>query len=292
MDQAMQAATPSEAEIAARLEMLLRLGPRPTMAEVADLHYMYEISVQSPDEDVEFFADTFKELRGRDALILKEDFCGTAKISVEWTKLSPLRRAIGVDLDGPTLEWGLRHNVIPAGQDVAQRVHLIQADVRDVSDHKADLVCSLNYSSNVFKTRDALRQYFIGAFNSLVDDGVFFLELFGGSESMCVQTDCPRDFDTFTYEWEQAAFNPATHAMTCHINFSFPDGSALPKAFSYDWRFWTPVEIREVMLEAGFTKVKTYWGEIDDDGVVSDGFIDTDEPDQSDAWLAYVVALK
>ena len=228
----------------------------PKISDVADIHELYEEAVQSPEDDIIFFRLTFLELRGRHPLVMKEDFCGTSLICCEWVELSPEHKAVGVDLDKDTLQWGATHNIKKLAPEAAQRVMLINDDVLNVRDPKVDFICALNYSFFVFKTRALMRQYFEAAYASLVDDGIFFAELFGGSETMCVQKDEPREFDSFTYEWEQAAFNPATHDMTCHINFYFPDGSKIAPAFTYDWRFWTPPEIKELMLEAGFRETR------------------------------------
>ncbi|MCK5386356.1 MAG: class I SAM-dependent methyltransferase, partial [Gammaproteobacteria bacterium] len=76
---------------------------KPTMAEQADRHTLYQESVQFPEAEVDFMSKTFQKLRGRKALSMKEDFCGTAYLATEWCKSDPERTAIGVDFDGPTL---------------------------------------------------------------------------------------------------------------------------------------------------------------------------------------------
>ena len=49
-----------------------------TMAEQADKHELYELAVQNVENEVVFLKDTFRQIRGRTAHILREDFCGTA----------------------------------------------------------------------------------------------------------------------------------------------------------------------------------------------------------------------
>ena len=44
---------------------------RPTMAEQADIHELYEESVQNVENEVEFMQTTFRELRGRDAFLFR-----------------------------------------------------------------------------------------------------------------------------------------------------------------------------------------------------------------------------
>ena len=51
---------------------------------VDDKYYFYENSVQDPEFDVNLFSRIFKEHRGRKALKLREDFCGTFFLSSQW----------------------------------------------------------------------------------------------------------------------------------------------------------------------------------------------------------------
>jgi hypothetical protein len=74
-------------------------------ARTADKHVLYQESVQSPEEDVRFFARRYKSLTGKPLRQFREDFCGTAKLSCEFVKLHRENTALGVDLDGSTLRW-------------------------------------------------------------------------------------------------------------------------------------------------------------------------------------------
>ncbi len=271
---------------------------RPSMAQQADKHALYEKSVQAPEFEVEFFTDRFQELRGRDALVMKEDFCGTALLSVEWCKSDPRRRAIGVDLCPDTLAWGRQNNIQPAGSDVAERLTLVEANVLDVAEPKADITCAMNFSYNIFKSRDDLRRYFQAARQGLNSDGLFILDIFGGTECIDVNLDEREvDGEEFTYEWEHAKYNPITNEILCHIHFEFPDGSRLDKAFTYDWRLWSIQELHEILLEAGFSKVRVYWEEYEDDGDEDNEFMEgtgnyyeTTEVENQESWLTYIVA--
>ena len=69
------------------------------MAEKADKHELYELSVQDVENEVIFLQDTFKEVRGREAHLLREDFCGTASACCQWVKQGEAFQAIGVDID-------------------------------------------------------------------------------------------------------------------------------------------------------------------------------------------------
>ena len=82
-----------------------------TLAERADIYELYEESVQAVDVEVEFLQATFHELRGRNPVSFREDFCGTASASCEWVRTSPVRHAVGVDIDATVLDWGRRNRV-------------------------------------------------------------------------------------------------------------------------------------------------------------------------------------
>jgi len=269
------------------------------MADKADLHELYEKSVQSPEADIEFFINTYKVLRGKEPLDMREDFCGTGYLSVEWCKSHPQRRAQGIDLDRPTLDWGLEHNVNPAGPDVASRVELVEANVLDTSDFRADITCACNFSYNIFKTREALREYFEAVHRGLKDDGIFVMDVFGGTETMDILEE-ERDVDDedFTYIWDQDKFNPITNEILCYIHFNFPDGSAIRKAFTYDWRLWQLPELSELLQEAGFSKVRVYWEEFVDDDDDSDElegtgeYFEATDVENQESWVNYIVAEK
>lgn len=268
-----------------------------TMASQADIHALYEKAVQEPESDVEFYNDTYQKIRGKKPLVLREDFCGTALISTEWCKSDPARKAIGVDLDGPTLDWGRQHNLDPAGDDVASRIQLIQANVLEVKEPKADVTCAMNFSYNIFRTRDALRDYFAAARDGLNEDGIFILDMFGGTEAMDeMEEERDIDDDDVTYIWDQDSFNPITNDITCYIHFNFSDGSEIQRAFTYTWRLWSIPEVRELMLEAGFSKVRVYWEKFidsdeDDDELEGTGeYYEAMEVENQESWIIYIAA--
>jgi SAM-dependent methyltransferase len=262
-----------------------------TMAEKADIHDLYERSVQAVDLEVEFLRDTFRALRSRDASSLREDFCGTASLSCEWVRGGPRRHAIGVDLDPDVLDWGRRNRVARLPEAARARVKLKNADVRTVGTERVDIVGAFNFSYFCFKTRDEMRKYFARVRDALNDDGVFFLDAFGGPEASDLIKEKTK-IDGFTYVWEQAVFEPVTSRILCHIHFKFPDGSKIKRAFTYDWRLWTLPELRELLLEAGFSTARVYWEGDDGEGGGNGEFKEhaTGEPDL--AWIAYLVAEK
>jgi hypothetical protein len=270
----------------------------PSRAQSADIHDLYQQSVQAPEADIEFFTETYEKLRGRKPLTMREDFCGTALLSVEWCQSDPERYAFGIDLSEETLDWGREHNIAPAGESVARRITLRHGNVLDPVEEKVDITCALNFSYCIFKTRELLRQYFENARSGLADNGILVLDLFGGTETIDILEE-ERDVDDadFTYVWDQDRYNPITNEILCYIHFNFPDGSKLERAFTYDWRLWTIPEIRELLTEAGFSKVHVYWEEFeesddeDDDELEGTGrYHDAEEVENQESWVIYIVA--
>ncbi len=263
----------------------------PTLAERADKHALYQGSVQVPEADVEIFDDIFKKIRGRRPMTMREDFCGTGFLSCTWVASHPKRRAVGIDLDRPTLDWGEAHNVAKLTPAQKQRVQLLEGNVLDGIGDRCELTCALNFSYAVFKTRDLLRRYFESVHERLTDDGVFMTELYGGTEAI-VELEEERKCKGFVYVWEQARYNPITHDTLCHIHYRFKDGSKIDKAFTYDWRLWTIPELRELLLEAGFSKVDVWWEGVDDDGEGTGVYAPTEYEENQESWLVYVIAVK
>ena len=68
------------------------------LAQQADRYELYEESVQNVEFEVSFYKKMFKKFANRDATSLREDFCASAKISVEWVKKSPSSTSYAVDL--------------------------------------------------------------------------------------------------------------------------------------------------------------------------------------------------
>lgn len=271
------------------------------LADSADKHILYEKSVQSADFELDFFAKKFKSIRKRKAASMREDFCGTAHLSVEWCRRNKENTAIGVDWCKDTLAWGQQHNIEPAGAKVASRISIIHDDVLKVSTKPVDFVCAMNFSYCIFKDRDTLRKYFKNVLKGLKKDGVLFLDLLGGTETIDItEEDREIEDENFTYVWEQESFNPINNNLLCHIHFDFEDGSRLEKAFTYDWRLWSLPELQEILLEAGFKNVRIFWEEYeedpddpDSDELVGTGkYKETKVAEQQESWLAYIAAEK
>lgn len=261
------------------------------MAELADIHELYEESVQNVEHEIEFLAKTFREVTGRTGYLFREDFCGTASAACEWVKQGPEYQAIGVDIDPSVLDWGRQNRIgrLPA-QDQA-RVSLIEANVLEVETPKVDLLAAFNFSYWIFEERATMLHYLKQARAALKDDGVLFMDMFGGPDSFDVTKEKTKH-KGFTYIWEQADFHPVTNHMRCHIHFKFPDGSKIKNAFTYEWRLYTAPEMRDLLLEAGFRKVTVYWEGEDEEGEGNGVFTADDKGTADLAWIAYIVAEK
>ena len=262
----------------------------PTQAEQADKHVLYEQSVQCVDAEIDFVDATFEALRGRKAKTIREDFCGTTNSSCEWVKRRDDNIAYSVDLDPDVLEWGKNNKISKLTEGQAKRVNIIEANVLDVDVEAIDAVLAMNFSYWLFKDRASLLDYFQRVYGSLVDDGVFFLDSFGGYEAFREMEESTKQ-DGFTYVWDQAHYNPITGEGLFHIHFKFKDGSQLRKAFTYDWRVWTLPEIQELLSEAGFSPA-IYWEGTDEDGDGNGIFEETREGEADAGWIAYIVARK
>ena len=262
------------------------------MAARADRHVLYEKSVQNAEAEVDFVDDTFNDLRGHRARWLREDFCGTANVCCEWVRRRRDNVATGVDLDAAVLAWAREHHVEKLKPAARNRVRLMQGDVLSARTRKADIMLAMNFSYWIFKDRSTLRRYFSTVHDNLARDGIFFLDCYGGFDAFKVLKE-KRKVGRFTYCWEQASYNPLNGHMTCHIHFSFPDGSKLVRAFSYEWRLWTMPEIREVLAEAGFSNVMIYtqgWNART--GEPSGEFSPAETAEADAGWISYVIALK
>ena len=280
-----------------------------SLAEVADRHVCYEASVQCVEAEIDFVTETFEKLRERLLRLLREDFCGTANTSCEFVSRHDDNRAVGVDLDEPTLQWGRDHNLSKLPEAGQARVELRNENVLTVETEPVEAILAMNFSYFIFQQRDLLRSYFEKCRAALQDDGMLFLDCFGGHESFAENEDHreiedddgkpvliginEHSKDGFTYVWDQHKYNPITGEAVCKIHFHFPDKSKIKNAFTYVWRMWSLPELRELLTEAGFRQVDVYWEGTDEDTGEGNGeYYPTLDGEADPAWVAYIVAQK
>lgn len=269
-----------------------RPAARPLLtARNADRHDLYQRSVQLPDHETRFLGRIFEAHTGRRPLHLREDFCGTALLCAHWAKSHPERTATGLDTSRPTLEWGRAHNLPPIGA-AAERVTLLEQDVLVPTRRKFDVIGAHNYSYQVFHERRQLLRYFRAAHRSLADDGLFVLDALGGFESTQPRVE-RRRMTGWTYVWEQEHYDAVNAHFVCHISFEFRDGTALRRCFTYDWRHYSLSELRDLLFEAGFVSVDTYWEGTDESGRGGSGvYRRVTRAENEPVWNAYLVARK
>jgi SAM-dependent methyltransferase len=266
-----------------------------TLAQQADPHRLYELAVQCAEAEIDFVDATYRRLRGRRAVLLREDFCGTANVSCEWVCRRRGNRAIGVDIDPGVLDWGRRHNVARLTAPQRLRVELIRGDVLRVRTPPPDIVSAMNFSYWLFAERRELKRYFRSVKRALAPDGILFLDAYGGYDAFrSIEEEREIDADgwRFTYIWEQERYNPVDGGLICSIHFAFPDGSRLDRAFRYVWRLWTLPEIRELLEEVGFRRITVYWQGWDENGEPDGDFKPATEGDADAGWICYLTAEK
>jgi len=262
-----------------------------------DPFVLYTASVQSVETDLDFVEKVYRRRRKRDLELVREDFCATAALCCEWVSRGKSHRAVGVDLDRTTLAWARDQRLARLG-DAAERVTLLEGDVRDVSKIPVDAILAFNFSYWIFKERAELLGYFRAAHTSLAEHGMFVIDVFGGTEAMDsaheerrVKGEVDLDGDkipAFTYVWEQELFNP----VNCHISFEFGDGTHLERAFTYNWRFWSVAELRDLLAEAGFSTLDFYIDGFDENDEADGKYRRRASFDNHPSWVAYLVAYR
>lgn len=269
-------------------------APRFTAAS-ADKHELYQLSVQSPDTDVEFLEQVYREERkGKDALHFREDFCGTAILSSYWLRRGEQYTAEGFDIDPDPLAWGRKNVFEPLGDELIGRMNMHQSDVRAPSEKKPDVRCAQNFSYCALHTRAELIEYFKSAYEDLADDGIFVLDIHGGAECFEEMEEETELEEGFTYVWDQDEFYPVTHEAVNYIHFRFKDGTEMDRAFTYHWRLWMFPEVVDALKEVGFQRVDPYWeGTDEEDEEEGNGeFTKTERGENDLSWVAYIVAHK
>jgi SAM-dependent methyltransferase len=260
-----------------------------------DRHALYEAAVQSVDFELDFMSRTYSRRNHREARSFREDFCATAAMATAFAARSPDNIAYGVDIDANTLAWARRRRLAHAGE-TATRVHLTRADVRRTPRRRVDIACALNFSWWVFHQRSELLAYLRAARAGLRPHGILFMDALGGarSEKPLVEKRRVRDRSTpegrhippFTYIWEQVRVDAISRNFVAHIHFEFDNGSRMTRAFTYDWRLWTLIELRELAAEAGFTDFEVWSEGWDKNGRMDGKMQKRTFIDNEDGWTA------
>ena len=261
-------------------------------AKKADKYHLYQLSVQSPEPDIEFLDKVYRKANGKKAKHFREDFCGTCLLTATWINQGKNYTAESYDIDPEPLEWGYRYNLKPLGKNASQAVQC-QADVREPSLKKPDIRCAQNFSYWIFKERREMLNYFKNCRKDLAKKGIFVIDIHGGPEAITYMEEESELEHGFSYVWDQYEFWPVTSEATMKIHFRFDDGSEIKNAFTYNWRVWTIPELTELLNEAGFKKVDCYWEGTAEDGESGNGIFKVTRKGTNDlSWVAYLVAIK
>ncbi len=256
-----------------------------------DKYSLYTRAVQSPETDVEFFSQVYEECRkGTKPRVLREDFCGTFRLAIEWVKASSKARAIGIDLDLEPLEYGRTHYLPALSPKQKARITTIQANVMSSSLPKSDIIAAMNFSHYIFKSRLLMKKYLRQCWKSLNPNGIMVMDAFGGT--LCQESNLEETVfakEGFSYLWDQEFFDPITHHAIFHIHFKRKGEGRRSKVFSYDWRMWTLPELREILLDAGFVRTHVYWEGTTRKGEGNGVFKRAEKGEECESWIAYVI---
>ena len=250
------------------------MSKREPLPKIFDKYAYYTRAVQSPDADVEFLRDCYRELNGKLPKTLREDFCGTFANSCAWVKLHKEFSSYGIDLDEEPIGYGKKHHLSALSEEQQQRIHLLHANVLDQGLPVVDIIAAMNF------------------YKSLNPEGLLIADCFGGSQ--CYEAlEEETDHGDFSYFWDLDEFNPVNNQVKYYIHFKLKnEKEKREKCFSYDWRMWSITEIREVMEEVGFKNTYVYWEGTTDQGEGDGCFQRTERGEECEAWIAYIVGQK
>ncbi|KAJ2384044.1 hypothetical protein H4S02_005005, partial [Coemansia sp. RSA 2611] len=175
------------------------------------------------------------------------------------------RRAFGIDIDPEVIEYAQNH-VVNAVDD-GSRIQLVCGDVLDVGSEdgtnslappRVDIIAAFNFSVCYFHQRCDLVRYLTHSLNNLRDFGLLFCDIFGGAEATQSQVRRVRDLGSFKYQFQQHSYDLQTNIVHFSLGFKMKDGSMLKDCFTYKFRIYSLCELKEAMLEAGFSRVSIW----------------------------------
>ncbi len=258
---------------------------------IATKYKLYEKSVQCHSNDIIFVNREFQKIYGKLPLSLREDFAGTAAMACDWVRQSELHLAWGIDFDSEPITYGMNNHHAPLSSNEKKRMKYIQGNVLDDYFFKTDIIVAFNFSYFVFKKRKELLNYFKKVYQSLNGQGAFFIDLFGGTEAFS-----PLEEETVheehSYYWDCEGYNPITGECLYHIHFkTHHDNIKHEKVFTYSWRMWSLAELREILEDAGFSKTIPFWEGDSDSGEGDGNFYNTEQAENCESWVTYIMAL-
>jgi SAM-dependent methyltransferase len=281
----------------------------PPPLSLKEKYDLYEAAVQTPDVHAEWFRGAFFTITGRRPYTFREDFSGTFAISTEFVRTDPLSCAICLDLDEDTLKYGVERarNIAkrerakpakrrtPGSATFLSRLLPVKKNVISVTTPKVDLCIACNFSFNIFTERSDLLKYFKAVRKSLKPGGVFMMEVGGGADFTEKKREQrryrKRGKPWFTYIWDQQDYDPLTGLSRFGIHFKLADGRYYKNVFHYEWRVWALPELRDLLLEAGFSRTTCFWEQADENGDGSDVYNMVEHGDNDYSYISYLCGL-
>jgi hypothetical protein len=257
---------------------------------------LYQKSVQNAKKEAEFFRKVFRLIFNKVATTFREDFCGTGLLSCEWVKSNVMNSAVGLDFDQETLDWGIANNVNNLSSG-SERIQLLNQNVLDEFDtkQKFEIICSLNYSHFLLPQRKMILKYFTNMVKNLETKGIFIMDFYGGSHIYSDHKYQHNKSSNF-YEFSGKQMNIIANTSKCSLNYKVKKNKYKP-FFSFNFRIYSIIELREALEEAGLTQFKLYIKEINDDE--DDDYAEYEEVDingeyypESERLTGYLIAYR
>lgn len=257
-----------------------------------DKYHYYLKSVQSPKDDVEFYEKAYHHFNaGKIPVSLREDFCAAFANSCAWVEMDDVKHAFALDIDPEPLDYGRDNYMAKLTADEQERMHVKEMDVLADDAPEADIIAATNFSYFFFKKRQELLHYLTQCHKKLNKGGVMIMDIFGGSD--CYEAnEHETEYDDYSYFWDQNELNPITNEVTFAIHFKRKGEKKRVNVFTYDWRFWSIAEVRDILEEAGFSQSVVYWEGTDEDGEGNGEFEISTSGEECESWIAYIVGKK
>ena len=255
-----------------------------------DKYLYYKKSVQSPTEDIHFFQKTFKSFFKKPAYTFREDFCGTFYLAYHWIQQHSKNKAIAIDADKEPIDYGNKHHLSKLETKQQKRLKVLNKNVLDKNLPKAEIITVSNFSYYALKERALMLKYFKNVHKALSKKGLFIIDVLGGPDCEEISEE-ETQHKNFSYYWDQDCFDPLKRTGQFYIHFKRKGEKKREKVFSYDWRLWSLPELKDILKDAGFSKVHVYWEGTDKKGEGNGLFKPETTGEICDTWIAYLVSL-
>ena len=255
-----------------------------------DKYFYYKKSVQSPEEDIQFFKKTFKYFFKQPAHIFREDFCGTFYLAYHWIKDHSKNKAVAIDSAKEPIKYGTKHHISKLSPSQQNRLKILNNNVLEDNLPKANIISVSNFSYFALKERRLMLKYFQNVLKALFKKGLFIIDVVGGPDCELLSEEEIKH-KNFNYYWDQDDFNPINRTGKYYIHFKRKGEKKRTKEFSYDWRLWSLPELKDILTEAGFSKVHVYWEGTNKKGEGNGIFKKATKGDVCSTWIAYLVSL-